>query len=283
MGRYQVCQCGKHWVWEDKIKANPNMRCKGCQRTWINQVQSEKKQAKPYFNGKRTNAHSWPPRSYKKALLEPPPGLSQHKGLKNKQWKSLEGAALQHWENLPIAFKETLGSMGIHKQQEEKPTDLKEILKQHLAALPEGLKSQLEGIIQPKVEHNEKTTAAKMKASIGALRDLSNRRDGAQAKVDQSKEQYRTALQDLQDLQKQIDLTQEELKQTTAEYAKLAMEKRMEETPIETKIDEETMWQLMQQVGITIEEDKKTHLQKLMEENQMKRRKTGPERGLKCG
>ena len=226
------------------------MKCKGCHRAWINQIQDGKNHQKPYTNAKRKEARSWPPRSYKAALLEPPPGLPQQRSLKNKQWKSLQGAALQHWENLPEAFKETLGGMG-KKQKEEKPTDLKEILKQHLAALPEGLKSQLEGIIQPKAENTEKTAAAKMKASIGTLRDLSNRRDGAQAKVDQSKEQYKMALQDLQDLQKQIDQTQEELKQTTAEYARIAMEKKIEETPIETKVEEETMWQLMEQVGIT--------------------------------
>ena len=259
------------------------MKCKGCQRVWIKQIQESNKQPKPYTNAKKREAHSWPPRSYKAALVEPPPGLPQQRSLKNKQWKSLQGAALQHWENLPEAFKETLGGMGIQKQKEEKPTDLKEILKQHLAALPEGLKSQLEGIIHPKVENTEKSAAAKMKASIGTLRDLSNRRDGAQAKVDQSKEQYRIALQDLQDLQKQIDQTQEDLKQTTAEYARIAMEKKIEETPVETKVEEETMWQLMEQVGITIEEDKKEQLQKLLEENQTKRRKTGPERGQKCG
>ena len=171
-----------------------------------------------------------------------------------------------------------------HQQTKRRETHrLEGDLKQHLAALPEGLKSQLEGIIHPKVETTEKSAAAKMKASIGTLRDLSNRRDGAQAKVDQSKDQYKTALQDLQDLQKQIDLTQEELKQTTAEYARIAMEKKIEEIPMDTKVEEETMWQLMEQVGITVDEDKKEQLQKLLEENQTKRRKTGPERGQKCG
>ena len=284
MGRYIVCSCGQHWLWEDKVQAHPTWKCKGCNRPWISQLQKVQGKPKEAFSYKKERkSYSWPRRTYKAALLEPPPGLSQPKGLKNKQWKSLEGAAMQHWDSLPEAFKETLGGMGINKQKEEKPTDLKEILKQHLAALPEGLKSQLEGIIHPKVETTEKSAAAKMKASIGTLRDLSNRRDGAQAKVDQSKEQYKTALQDLQDLQKQIDLTQEELKQTTAEYARIAMQKKIEEIPMDTKVEEETMWQLMEQVGITVDEDKKEQLQKLLEENQTKRRKTGPERGQKCG
>ena len=291
MGRYTVCQCGEHWRWDDKIYANPKGQCKGCQRAWLPQLQQRGDGAKGWQKPmqQRPKSHSWPKRTgqktYKTALIEAPPGLAQNKGLKNKKWQNLAGAAQQHWETLPQSFKDVLTANGIVKQPEEKPVDLKELLKQHLAALPEVLKTQLEGIIQPKEEVTEKTTAAKMKSNVGLLRDLTNRRDGAQAKVDIAKEQYKIALQDLVELQKQIEKAQEDLKETTAAWEKLAMEKKFEEPPEETAIPEDQLWPILQAAGIAFDETQKQQMQKMMVEQQTKRRKTDAPPGEvpKCG
>ena len=71
-----------------------------------------------------------------------------------------------------------------------------------------------------------------------------------------------------------MDQTQQELKDTTAAYAKLAMEKKLDEPFISTKIEEDSMWQMMQQAGIVVDDAQKEKFQKLMEENHTKRRKT---------
>ena len=164
--------------------------------------------------------------------------------------------------------------MGIQKQTEEKPGDLKAILQQNLSALPDGLREQLEQILNPKEQDTEKTAAQKLKMKIGVLKDLTHRRDMAQTKTDQAKENYKTALTDLQELQAQLEKEQAQLKETTEQYAKLALEHKIEEPPQPNSVEEEVMWQMFQQAGITISDEQKTHMQKMMVENAATRRRT---------
>ena len=101
MGRYTVCRCGGHWLWNDKIQANPEWKAKAASADGFNR------------------AGRWEIQAHSQAATEqakvPPPQLSQ-KGLKNKKWKHLEGAVQQHWDTLPQSFKGYTGNLGHRKK-----------------------------------------------------------------------------------------------------------------------------------------------------------------------
>ena len=85
---------------------------------------------------------------------------------------------------------------------------------------------------------------------------------------------------DLQGLQKQIEKAQEDLKATTAEYSRMAMEKKIEEPPLETAMEEDELWHILKEAGVAVEPRQNEQMQKLQVE-QTKRRKTEekPEEG----
>ena len=282
MGRYTVCKCGQHWLWEDKIAKNPHGRCKGCQTPWQESMY-QKPKTQRYTAWQHWNKPT--KRSYREVLLAPPPGLTMPvKNLKNKKWKAMESAAQQHWDTLPVSFQQTLAEMGITKQTESTPKDLQAIVVEHLESLPADLKAQLQGVLKPKEDEDEKSTAQKLKQQVGQLKDLTNRRENAQAKVNLTKESYKAALADFQELQQQLDKAQEALKASAEQYSKLMLERKIEVEPSPTQIEEEVMWEVLTKAGLTINEDKKKEIQKMMVENHTKKRRTtGVEANQTCG
>ena len=148
--------------------------------------------------------------------------------------------------------------------------------------MPEDVKEQIERVLQPKEEITEKGETQKLKTAVGHLRDLTNRKLQIQSKVDNLKEQYRVALQELQDIQSEIDTTQKDLKTATEQYAKL-VEVKDEHGPTETQVGVDTMLELLQKVGMNYTDAQKEDLQKLLEENHHKRRRVGLPGEGHCG
>ena len=171
-----------------------------------------------------------------------------------------------------------MSSMGVAKPPEDtaKP-DLAAIVKAHLAQLPEEVRARVSPILEPEKPATEKSTAVKLKTTVGTIKDLTNKKAHLQLKVDQSKDQYKALLQELQDLQQMLDNAQDDLKKTSEEYAKLAQTMKIEQEAEETCITRERMIEMMNSVGMTISEEQKEQLEKLAEETKQKRRKTGGE------
>ena len=214
-------------------------------------------------------------------VVEGPPGLpkpsKQLKPLKkSKHLKDFEAAVRKSWKELPPGFQEVMSNMGVGKPPDDtaKP-DLAAIVKAHLAQLPEEVRAQVSPILEPEKPPTEKSTAVKLKMTVGTIKDLTNKKAHLQLKVDQSKDQYKALLQELQDLQQMLDNAQDDLKKTSEEYAKLAQTMKIEQEAEETCITRERMIEMMNSVGMTISDEQKEQLEKLAEETKQKRRKTG--------
>ena len=100
--------------------------------------------------------------------------------------------------------------------------ETQEILMSHL--------NELESIAHPKVPVTEQSEAAKLKQSVGQLRDLTNKKKQVQAKVDSFKKKYKATLTELQDIQNEIEKVQKILKDSTDNYANCLKRWRMKQS-----------------------------------------------------
>ena len=162
---------------------------------------------------------TWPHKTYKAALLDAPPGL--HGGQPTKKAKKVKQTALckavqKHWDKLPEGLRSQCEALGDFVAEPPPPPDLPSLIKEHLQSLPQDLKAAVEKIVEP--EKPEPTPATKLKQSVGALRQLSDRKSAIQAKADAVKSQYTSLLQELKELQGKIEAAQKELQQTTELY-----------------------------------------------------------------
>ena len=235
--------------------------------------------------------NQWPQKSYKDALVKHPPGLSPRSLRKPKNGNQknvlteLGNMAQKHWQHLPDEVKGFLTGHGLGEAPQPKEPDLKEILLQHLGQLPVDVKAKVEGLLQPQEVKTEQTAAQQLKQTVGHLRDLTNRRQQVQVKVDSFKEQYKAALTEFQDLQAEIDKAQQALKQSTDKYAQLIAEVKLEadNESKETLVGMDAMFELMNKAGLQYTPDQKELIGKLLEENQHKKRRVdGAGAGL-CG
>ena len=211
--------------------------------------------------------------------IERPPGLGRKLKPIRGKLKGMTEAAHKHWDQLPGDFRDLLKNYGMGKKESEKPQDIKEILKQHMASMSEELKQQLTGYLEPPPKTNVQSATQQLKTTVGQLKDLTHKRSNAQNKVDHTKELYKIALQELQDLQNQIEEAQKTLKKTTEEYGRLSMEQQLKEEAEDTKVEEKVMWDIIQKAGVNITEDQQKEIKKLMVETQPKRRKCEDDRG----
>ena len=74
----------------------------------------------------------------------------------------------------------------------------------------------MEKIVEP--PKPEPTLASKLKMSVGALRQLSNKKAAIQAKADTVKTQCTALLQELKELQGKIEVAQQDLQKATSLY-----------------------------------------------------------------
>ena len=193
--------------------------------------------------------------------------------------------AQKHWQQLPDEVKGFLTGHGLGEAPTPKEPDLKEIILQHLGQLPVDVKQKVEGLLQPPEVKTEQTAAQKLKQTAGHLRDLTNRRQQVQVKVDSFKEQYKAALTEFQELQVEIDKAQQELKQSTEKYAQLIAEVKVEAEAEnqETLVGMDAMFELMTKAGMNYTEEQREAMGKLIEENQHKKRRVAPGGAGLCG
>lgn len=286
---YKVCEhCRSSWIWEDRLIHKPDMKCNQCGEPWqvalLPDLRRKVSWAKWNFNGIGAR---WPKKSYKDALLEPPPGLQGgQKAKRAKKGKDggLQKALKEHWDKLPEAFRNQCTALGWQVTEPPVSQDLPTPIKEHLQSLPTDLKEAVEKIVEP--DKPEPTLATKVKQAVGTLKQLSEKKSALQNKVDAVKAQYTQLLQDLKDLQGKIEVAQKELQTTTTQYnQQLEKEKQQDADEMAEELSPEALITAMANVGLQATASQVKDLAAKLVESAAKRRKcTIPKReALKQG
>lgn len=141
-------------------------------------------------------------------LIEAPPGLGGRDKKTNKH--PVDDMLKKHWASLSEDVKKALQSAGIDYTPEPELQSLENVLKAHLQSLPGEVKEAVENLLTP-VKQEPKDVTTKLKATVGELRQLSNKKAGLQKRVDNAKDQYKLLLDELKVVQEQIDKEQQQL------------------------------------------------------------------------
>ena len=137
------CRCS--WIWEDRLINKPNMQCNQCGEPWqatlLPDLRRKVSWAKWNFNG---NGARWPKKTYKEALVSPPPAL--HGGKPPKKGKAkvqgIEKKLQEHWTTIPETLRSQLEAMGVKAAEPAPPSDLPTLIKEHLPSLKRSLSLQ---------------------------------------------------------------------------------------------------------------------------------------------
>ena len=113
-----------------------------------------------------------------------------------------------------------LKELGISPPQEAAEPDLEAVLKDNLSQLPAPVKELVEKITKPQPP-TEKDVAIKLKQQVSTLRDLSNRKQTLQTKIDATKKAFQDLLEEMKTIQSKIEQEQAELNTTSTAYMSL--------------------------------------------------------------
>ena len=259
----------------------PELKCVHCGTPWqraIPDLRRKKRITWAQWNYSRDGA-SWPYKTYKAALLEPPPGLYGGKPpKKNKKVKqnALCKVVQENWDKIPEGLRSQFEALGVPPAEPPPPPDLPSLIKEHLQSLPQDLKAAVEKIVEP--VKPEPTLTTKLKQSVGTLRQLADRKSAIQAKADAVKAQYTSLLQELKDVQSKIESAQKELQQSTELYnQQLEKEKQAsDDTNVDPEeLTPENIMTIMASVGVNATQLQIQDFAKKLGKNVTKRRKCG--------
>ena len=261
---YYVCGgCEGSWIWADRVSSN-RWCCDHCGSSWPT---AQAKDRMPQHGSPR-------PRRARPRRVEAPPGLGgrEKKPVRNP----VDDLLKKSWTSLNEDVKKALQSVGIDYTPEPELQPLEVILQAHLEALPKEVKEAVESLVTP-AKQEPKDVTTKLKATVGELRQLSNKKAGLQKRVDSAKDQYKILLDELKTVQEQIDKEQQQLTAQSEAYAKLLKEENVEDTTNETvDVDgdmNDHVLKALAQVGILYTDAQKTDLERHLAENKLKRRK----------
>ena len=160
---------------------------------------------------------SWPKRPFNDDLIEHPPGLNRFKPLKKtKNQQSAAELLATTWEVIPSDIQGKLAALGLGPPPPEEP-GLAEILQTHLSALPQAVQDVINKLKQP-LPDTEKELAQKLKTQVTELKTISMKKAQLQTKLDQTKSQYASMLQDMQEHQARFNEGQQKLKSLSDQY-----------------------------------------------------------------
>ena len=273
--------CSGSWIWQDRLINKPNLRCLQCNKPWQQSRVPDLKRRPVTWAAWNypTKGRQWPKKTYQEALLEPPPGL--YGGQPAKRAKKVKQTALckavqEHWDSLPDAMKTQCEALGVPPTTPPPPPDLPSLIKEHLQSLPQDLKAAVEKIVVP--DKPEPTLATKLKQSVGALRQLTDKKAAIQSKADAVKAQYTALLQELKELQSKIESAQKDLQQATTLYNKQLEEDKQATADSNVDPDEltpENLMAIMASVGVQATSTQIQDFAHKLVENVSKRRKCG--------
>ena len=161
---------------------HPRLTCNQCGTRWqkdhLPDVRKSKKVTWAPWNFEGSGQR-WPIKTFKEALLEPPPGL--HGGQRGKKAKKAKQPAIHkalkdHWDHLPTALKEKCQAMGVVEVEAPATPDLPTLIKEHLQSLPTDLKEAVEKIGGSKSTRT--ATSIQSEASCGDLETTHGEKGG---------------------------------------------------------------------------------------------------------
>ena len=257
--------CEASWIWTDRV-SDSRWQCDKCHTPWPQTTWSM-----PWRNNPRRQART---KRDKVVLVDRPPGL----GARDKKVAKnpVDDLLKKSWTTLNDDVKKALQSVGIDYTPEPELQPLEVILQAHLEALPKEVREAVENLVAP-AKQEPKDVTTKLKATVGELRQLSNKKAGLQKKVDTAKDQYKILLDELKMVQELIDKEQQQLTAQSEAYAKILKEENVEDTTNETgEVDgdmNDHVLKALAQVGILYTNTQKSDLERHLAENKLKRRK----------
>ena len=203
---YQVCTgCKTSWIWADRLLQKPGLVCNQCGKKWHqHQVPDLRPRRVEWASWNfPKKGQQWPKKTYREALISPPPGLQGGRPNRQPKIEGIEKKLQEHWTNIPDILKKQLEEMGIKAAEPAAPPDLPTLIKDHLESLPTVLKEEVEKIIQP--TKMEPPLNQKLKQAVGTLKQLSEKKAAIQTKADAIKQQYTQLLNELKETQSKIE------------------------------------------------------------------------------
>ena len=274
---YKICQqCRSSWIWEDRLIGKPHLKCNQCGTSWQQNLLPDLRRKVTWaawnFPG---GGSKWPQKTFKDALLDPPPGLLGCGKKKTRKVKDsgLQKAMKEHWNQLPEAFRNQCMAMGWQAPEPPVTQDLPTFIKEHLPSLPADLKEAVEKIVTP--DKPEPTLASKVKQAVGSLKQLSAKKAALQQKADAVKAQYTQLLQDLKELQGKIEVAQKELQTTTTQYNQQLEQEKQNDADMADDLSPEALITAMASVGLQATSAQVQDLASKLAESASKRRKCG--------
>ena len=259
---YVTCrqsQC-TNWIWQDKLK--PDTRCRQCGTWWpaLTVIQGGTGKGKGQGRPTKTEARqqaSW---------LETPPGLGKLKPLKKTKIQKEATDLLEPvWSGVSHELQDKLQHLGIGPKKPPEP-DLHEMLKTHMAALPAQVQEVVTRLTTP-APASEQDIAIKLKGQVADLKNLSTKKTQLQEKLDQTKLQYQTLLQEMQDLQQKLNEGQQALKLLSEDYMK-AVNKETKQADLDSGMDIDTLPAAVEtfvaNLGVSLSDEQKTQLHGLL-------------------
>ena len=253
---YVTCrhsQC-TNWIWQDKLK--PDTRCRQCGTWWPVLKASQGGTGKGKGQGRPTKTEATKQASW----LETPPGLGKLKPLKKtKLQKEATELLEQVWSGMSNELQDKLQHLGIGPKKPPEP-DLHEMLKTHMAALPAQVQEVVTRLTTP-APASEQDIAIRLKGQVTDLKNLSTKKTQLQEKLDQTKLQYQTLLQEMQDLQQKLNDGQQALKLLSEDYMK-AVNKETKQADLDSGMDIDTLPAAVEtfvaNLGVSLSDEQKT-------------------------
>ena len=128
------------------LMQHPNMACNQCGRQWQPRAPLDLRRRRVGWApwNFASKGEQWPKKTYKEALVSPPPAL--HGGKPPKKGKAkvqgIEKKLQEHWTTIPETLRSQLEAMGVKAAEPAPPSDLPTLIKEHLPSLKRSLSLQ---------------------------------------------------------------------------------------------------------------------------------------------
>ena len=184
---------------------------------------------------------------------------------KNKLQKEATDLLEPVWSAISTDLQDKLQHLGIGPQKPPEP-DLHEMLKTHMASLPTQAQEAVARLTAP-TRASEQDIAIKLKGQVTDLKNLSMKKTHLQEKLDQTKAQYQSLLNEMQELQQKLTEGQQALKLLSEEDMKAVnkdpqppeLERSMEVDPLPAALET-----FVANLGVSLSDEQKTQVHVLL-------------------
>lgn len=193
-------------------------------------------------------------------------------------------------------MRSKLVELGINPAPKPNEPDLTDVLKENLASLPAPVKELVERITKPQPE-TEKDMAARLKQQVTTLRDISQKKQQLQLKIDNTKKHYQDLLEEMKTLQTRLEQEQSSLNTISTAYLTKVSSTQGDKPlqPLDTEVKDsvpEAVAGFIHTLGVNLTPEQKEQLHSMLKrpssedesmDEESKRRKTEAGNQGSCG